>query len=151
MRPPKVPEQPPQALTHEQLRAVLTTCAGQSFKDRRDHAMIRVLLDTGCRLSELVGITLEDVDLDQQQVVLLQTKGRSPRVVGLGNKTVRALDRYLRARRMHHDSGTEALWLGTKGPLTRWGIRQICGRRGAQAGLPDCIRTRSATSPRMTG
>jgi site-specific recombinase XerD len=47
MRPPKIPETPPPVLTDDDLHALLEACEGQAFDDRRDPAILRVLIDTG--------------------------------------------------------------------------------------------------------
>lgn len=135
MKPPKVPESPPAVLGEDELRALLRACEGSGFEERRDAAIVRVFIDTGARLSEVAGLRVEDVDLDQLTLLLTQTKGRAPRYVGIGNRTAKALDRYLRVRRTHRDAHLDALWLGTKGAVTASGIRQIARRRAADAGL----------------
>jgi site-specific recombinase XerD len=56
MRPPQVPETPVPVLTEDQLRALLKACEGRSFEDRRDTAIVRVLIDTGMRRGELAGM-----------------------------------------------------------------------------------------------
>lgn len=144
MKPPRIPETPPDVLREEQLKALLATCeVGNTFEDRRDGALIRVFLDTGARLSEVTNLRLSlgddnanDVDLDQA-VLRVIGKGNRERVVAVGRKTVRALDRYIRARSQRRDSYLPSLWLGNKGPMTPSGVRQVFERRGAAAGLPD--------------
>lgn len=135
MKPPKIPEAPPDVLDDDQLRSLLKACDGPSFDDRRDAAILRVFIDTGARLSEVAGLRVEDVDLDGLALLLTQTKGRAPRYVGIGNRTAKALDRYFRVRRSHPEAHADPLWLGTKGALTPSGIRQIARRRAAEAGL----------------
>jgi site-specific recombinase XerD len=135
MRPPRVPENLPPVLSEDDLRALLKACEGSSFEDRRDAAILLVFIDTGARLAEVTGLRVEDVDLDQLTLVLTQTKGRAPRLVGIGYRTAKAIDRYFRARRSHPDAHTSALWLGTRGPITPSGVRQITRRRAAAAGL----------------
>lgn len=135
MKPPKVPESPPAVLDDGQLRVLLRACEGSGFEDRRDAAIVRVFIDTGARLSEVAGLRVEDLDLDQLVLVLTQTKGRVPRYVGIGNRTAKALDRYLRARRGHRDAHLDSLWLGMKGAVTASGLRQITRRRAAEAGI----------------
>ena len=57
VKPPKVPESPPDVLRDEQLRSLLATCEkGKSFEDRRDASLIRVFVDTGARLSEVTNL-----------------------------------------------------------------------------------------------
>lgn len=142
MKPPRVPLDPPDVLREEQLKALLATCdKGQETEDRRDAAIIRVFIDTGARLSEVTNLRWDpsddannDVDLDRGELRVLG-KGRRERTVGIGKKTVRALDRYLRKRSQHRDSDLNLLWLGYKGRMTASGIRQIIQRRGKEAGL----------------
>jgi site-specific recombinase XerD len=141
MKPPRVPEQPPDVLTVEQLKALLETCAGSSFEDRRDQAIIRTFVDTGLRLSELVNLKLNstevegsDVDLDDGIVSVLG-KGRRQRDVPIGARTVKALDRYFRVRSSHPDADEPWLWLGRKGRMTQSGVQQMLRRRAAEAGI----------------
>jgi len=137
MRPPKVPESAPPVLSDAELRALLAVCEGTGFEERRDTAIVRVLIDTGARVAELAGLALEGediVDLDQGVVTVLG-KGRRIRVLPIGAKAVRALDRYLRVR-AHHPYVLEPwLWLGQKGRMTDSGIRQMLERRGEEAGI----------------
>jgi site-specific recombinase XerD len=135
MRPPMVPDQPVPVIPDDGLRRLLGTCAGKSFEDRRDTAMIMLLVDTGARRAELVDLKLVHVDLDLD-VLLVLGKGRRERALPFGHKAGAALDRYLRARARHKDAALPWLWLGLQGRLTRWGLVQMLRRRGEQAGLP---------------
>jgi site-specific recombinase XerD len=134
MTPPIVPEEPPAVLREEELAALLKACAGSDFESRRDTAIIRLLLDTGMRRGELTGLRLEDIDFDHD-VAIVMGKGRRPRACPFGNRTARAIDRYLRARARHAAADSPGLWLGLKGPMTANGILQMIRRRGRQAGL----------------
>jgi site-specific recombinase XerD len=134
MRPPFIPEAPPAVLTDAQLAKLLNACKGYEFAERRDAAMIRLLLDTGMRRAELVGLKVDDVDFENE-VALVLGKGRRPRACPFGRKTAQALDRYLRARARHRDAARPELWLGHQGPLTAGGVAQVVERRGEQAGL----------------
>ena len=142
MRPPRIPESPPDILREEHLRALLAVCErNKDFESRRDAALIRVFVDTGARLSEVTNLRLaphdetrSDVDLDLGVLQVLG-KGRRERVLAIGKKTVRALDRYIRMRTRHKDADLPILWLSRKGRLTDNGIRQMLQRRGRQAGI----------------
>ena len=142
MKPPKVPEQPVDILKEPELKALLATCErDKDFESRRDAALIRVFIDTGARLAEIAGLRYDandplnnDVDLDQG-IVRVLGKGRRERVLALGKKAVRALDRYLRLRAARREAHLPDLWLGIKGKLTDNGVRQVIRRRGKQAGL----------------
>lgn len=144
MRPPRVPEVPPPVLREEELRRLLATCEnGKGVEDRRDFALLMVFIDTGARRAEVGALRYtpdnegaNDIDLDQG-VLRVLGKGRQERVLGIGRKTVRALDRYLRVRAQHRASLEPWLWLGHKGRLTDSGIGQVFRRRGREAGLGD--------------
>ncbi|MGH9065488.1 MAG: tyrosine-type recombinase/integrase [Acidimicrobiales bacterium] len=135
MTPPSIPEVPVPVVGDDDLRALLRTCSGKGFDDRRDTAIVRVFLDTGCRLAEVTGLRVEDLDFELS-VVGVVGKGRRPRAVPFGPKTAQALDRYLRSRARHPGAGVSALWLGPKGGLTDSGVAQVIRRRCRQAGIP---------------
>jgi site-specific recombinase XerD len=135
LTPPIVPEEPPAVLTDDEIGRLLSTCAGSAFADRRDLAVLRLLLDSGMRRAELTGLKLSDVDLHDSTALVLG-KGRRPRIVPFGKKTAHALDRYLRVRSLHSQADSEALWLGRASRMTDSGIYQIVKARGAKAGLP---------------
>lgn len=134
VRRPIVPEQPVPILTDDELRALLASCAAKGFEDRRDTAIIRLLLDTGMRRDELVGLRLADLDVVGHIAVVLG-KGRRERGCPFGDKTAVALDRYLRVRKTHRLADSEWMWLARKGPLTSSGLGQMLERRGEAAGL----------------
>ncbi|MDP3712576.1 MAG: tyrosine-type recombinase/integrase [Mycobacteriales bacterium] len=136
MRPPQVPEQPVDVFTDDDLRALLKAAAGNTFENRRDTALLRFLIDTGVRASELIGLAVEDVDAAKSEALVLG-KGRRGRVVPFGARTADALRRYQRARTAHPMTTLPCLWLGKKGPLTTSGLAQILERRAKEAGVDD--------------
>ena len=71
MRPPHVPETPPNVYTDDEIRRLLAACEGRAFEDRRDTAIVRLFLDTGMRLAEAAGLRLPDVDLEQNIALVL--------------------------------------------------------------------------------
>ncbi len=143
-RPPRVPDDPPAVLREADLKALIATCeTGQSFEERRDTAVLRCFIDTGARRSEIAGLRFvpdddeqNDVDLDQG-LLRIRGKGGRIRVVHVGNKTVKAVDRYMRKRQNHPLAELPWLWLGHRGRLTDSGLAQILLRRGREAGLGD--------------
>jgi site-specific recombinase XerD len=136
MKPPHLPEQPVDAVRAEHLLQLLKTCDGRDFVSQRDTAIILLLVDTGMRRAECVGITLDDLDLDQR-IVWVLGKGRRPRALPIGRKTSVALDRYLRVREDHRYAHLPHLWLGQRGGMTPSGIYQVVHDRAREAGLPD--------------
>lgn len=131
MSPPHVPEAPVDVLSVDTIRSLLKQCDGRDFVDRRDSAIIRLLVDTGGRLSEVGNLTVNDVDLDHDQVTVLG-KGRRPRVLPIGSKTALALSRYLRKRQEHRFADRPQLWLAVndRPPMTGNGIKLMLRRRG---------------------
>lgn len=136
MSPPAVPEQPVPVFTDDELARLLATAKGNTFENRRDTAIMRLFIDTGCRLGELAGLNVEDLDHDQD-VAHVTGKGRRGRAVPYGAKTSDALRRYMRFRSRHPKAGLDALWIGKKGAMTESGIYQMLQRRGADAGVSD--------------
>ncbi len=134
MKPPAIPDAPPAVVTVAQLTRLLKACDGKEFADRRDAALIRLLLDTGMRRAELAGLTVADLDFDYN-VALVLGKGRRPRSCPFGSRTAKALDRYLRARAKHRDAARTELWLGKAGPMTDNGLYQVLQTRAAAAGI----------------
>lgn len=136
MRPPMVPEQPVDVLSDDELRRLLDACKGNTFENRRDTALLRFLIDTGVRVSELTGLALTDLDTETD-VAFVMGKGQRGRAVPYGRKTADALRRYLRARTQHPNTTLGNLWLGKKGAVTVSGVAQLLERRAREAGVPD--------------
>lgn len=137
---PIVPERPVPVLSDEQLRALLKACEGRAFEDVRDMAIVRLMIDTGCRRAEIAGLHLEDVTIDVKAgrgAITVLGKGRRERTVPFGVKSALALRRYQKARDGHAKAkGTDSLWLSYRGVLSGDGLMQMLQRRGAKAGIP---------------
>ena len=128
MRPPRVEERPVPVITNDDLSALITSLAGTNFDDRRDTAIVRLFLNTGARLEEMSQLQLDVVSLQHRELYVLG-KGRKGRVLPLGAKAVKDLDRYLRTRARHKHGDLPWLWLSSKGRLTSSGISQMIKRR----------------------
>ena len=142
MKPPKVPEQPVPVLRLEAVAKLIATAERtKTLEDVRDAAILRIFYSTGVRLAELATLRYlpadpeaNDVDLDQQVLRVLGKGGRQ-RLVNMGARSTKALDRYLRLRRAHHDAHSTWLWLSRQGRFTENGIGQMVARRGGSIGL----------------
>ncbi|HEY3333996.1 MAG TPA: tyrosine-type recombinase/integrase [Candidatus Limnocylindrales bacterium] len=135
MKPPRLPEAPPPVLREAELRRLIeTTEKDHSYNGRRDAAIIRLFMDTGIRRGELLGLDSADLDLDTG-LAKVTGKGDRTRYVPVGASTVRALDRYVRARAKRPDAGSPALWLGRKGRLGETGLAELLRTRATTAGL----------------
>ena len=89
VRQPKTPQKLIPVMRDEDTKKVLDTCKGKSFVNLRDEALIRMLYNTGARLSEVGNLLLADVDLDTESVHF-HGKGAKDRRVRFGPKTARA-------------------------------------------------------------
>ncbi|GAA3783231.1 hypothetical protein GCM10022225_84380 [Plantactinospora mayteni] len=136
VRQPKTPKRLIPIIRDEDTKKLLDTCKGKDFVHVRDEAIIRLLSNTGARLSEVAKVDTDDVDLSLD-TVRYHGKGAKDRRVRLGPKTARAVSRYLRARRGHKGFGLPDLWLAVRGarPLTANGIKLMLKRRGLRAGV----------------
>ena len=134
LRPPKVTEAPVPVLRDQELAMMLRTCDSDTFRDRRDLAMLRLFIDAGVRRDELATMTLDALNR-YDRLIVITGKGQRVRAISYGNETANALDHYLQARTSHPYSAHRRLWLGTRGPLTGAGVRQMVARRSAQAGI----------------
>jgi len=129
---PKVAEQPLDPVPLSDLKVMLATSERRTFTGDRDRAILLALLDTGCRASEFLALSLDDVNLRSGAVIIRKGKGRKFRTAFLGAKTRREVVRYLR----HRESGGP-MWVTVQGTrLTYSGLRQIVRRRAAKAGVP---------------
>lgn len=89
-----VPSGIPKALAEDQVSALLAACTGDDSYARRDRALLEFLYATGARISEACGLSLSDLDMDQQ-LVRLFGKGSKERIVPFGGPAQRALQDWL--------------------------------------------------------
>jgi site-specific recombinase XerD len=134
---PKLPTDPIEPVQIEEIHQLLKTCQS-NYAGARDKAMMLGLLDTGARAKEFLNINLEDVDMATGAVMIRQGKGRKPRMVFLGRKTIRAIRGYLRYR---HDN-YPALWVSIRGERMTYAALRCLLRRRAEK-----IRMKSIPTP----
>jgi site-specific recombinase XerD len=133
VRAPKVGIEPLEPVALETVKALIDTCERDNFLGIRDKAMFLCLLDTGARASEFVNIDLEDINPFSGEILIRKGKGRKPRTVFIGQKSRKALRKYLRLRT--NDCG--ALWVTEDQTerLTYWGLKSMVVRRSRAAGV----------------
>jgi len=137
MSPPIVPEQPVPVPSEGDLKKLLEAMSGRRFEQLRDAALVMLLIDTGLRSAEAIGLRVEDVAVhgaSSPHAVVLG-KGRRPRSVPIGTKAALAIDRYLRVRHRHPHAALPWMWISSKGRLTTSGLRQLLERHCDQAGI----------------
>jgi site-specific recombinase XerD len=133
VRMPRLPKEILPALSAADVLAILAAC-----ENDRDTAIILVLLDTGCRLAEFIGLRVGHVDLTADTVMIRQGKGKKDRITFIGPQAKRALRKYLTTR--PNAQPGEALWLteDNSRPLTLHGMQRLLQRIGDRAGVENC-------------
>ncbi|BBN48575.1 MULTISPECIES: site-specific tyrosine recombinase XerD [Mycobacterium avium complex (MAC)] len=150
VRPPTPGRRLPKSLTIDQVLALLEAAGGESPADGpltlRNRALLELLYSTGARISEAVGLDVDDVDT-QARSVLLRGKGGKQRLVPIGRPAVAALDAYLvrgRSELARRGRGTPAIFLNVRGGrLSRQSAWQVLQDAAERAGI------NSGVSPHM--
>lgn len=143
--PPKQGTRLPKALPVDEVAALLEAAgSGGDAIALRDSALLEVLYGTGARVSEAVGLALDDLDLDEEvPVVRLFGKGRKERIVPLGAYAKAAVEAYVvRARPglATRGRGTPFLFLNSRGnALSRQSAWEIIRRAAERAGIEDRV------------
>ncbi len=155
VRPPRPGRRLPKALSVDQVLALLDAVAADPEaadpRALRDHAMLELLYSTGARISEAVGLDVDDVDLTGRTVVL-RGKGGRERLVPIGGPAADAVSAYLvRGRPALARTGGPALLLNVRGGrLSRQSAWQVLRDAADRAGLtvpvsPHTLRHSFAT------
>ena len=154
VRPPRPASRLPKALPLEDVEALLTA-AGEpgTALALRDRALLEILYGTGARISEAVGLDVDDIDLEQSSV-LLTGKGSKQRIVPLGSFARDAIEAYLTKARPHLTSAVgsgPAVFLNARGGrLSRQSAWTVLTKAARRAGLtvdvsPHTLRHSFAT------
>ena len=133
--------EPRRALTRLQLERVRRSC-----KTKRDLAIVDVLYSTGCRVSELVNMTLDDVDFDNNLIKIVG-KGRKHNTVYLNDVARLSLDEYLKCKK-GDDRHLFVSDYKPHGQLTTRSIEHLFSEIGKQFNMkltPHILRHTSAT------
>ncbi len=129
----------PKPLSEEAVFAIIDGVPDGGPLDRRDRALLETLYGTGARVSEVCGIDLADLDLDEE-LIRVTGKGNKQRLVPVGRSLRRALEAYLApAGRASLLAGrrTDRLFVNARGePLSRQGVDLVVRRRALAAGVP---------------
>jgi integrase/recombinase XerD len=149
---PKVGRALPKPISISQVRRLLDEPARQSKSEaQRDTAILHLLYASGMRVSELVSLNLNDVDL-VGGFVRCFGKGHKERIIPIAPRAAQAVDNYLRELRprLVHSPVESALFLNARGErLTRQGLWQILKEYAKSAGLegitPHTLRHSFAT------
>jgi len=138
---PKLPRALPKTLTETDVERLLAACAGDAPADTRDRAMLETLYATGLRVSELVGLRLAALNLDDG-VLRVTGKGSKDRLVPLGEEAVVWLRRYLAGARAALLAGqlSDAVFVTARGAgMTRQAFWHLIKRRARGAGIERAL------------
>jgi integrase/recombinase XerD len=143
VRPPVLPKSLPKAITIDEVKSLIEAAGfDQTPLALRDAALLEVLYGTGARISEAVGLDVDDLDLDGGAVRLFG-KGSKERVVPVGSFARAAVGAYLvRARPLLGSAGrgTPALFLNARGGrLSRQSAWTILRDAAEKAGLRGAV------------
>ena len=155
---PRVPRGLPKALTLEQVTSLIEVVTGDDPVARRDRAILETLYGTGVRISELVGMSLGDVDLHDGLVRVLG-KGSKERIVPIGRHAAVALAEWtamagrgaMEPERWARREDADAVFLNQRGGrLSRQGAWGVVTKHGRTVGLgteltPHVLRHSCAT------
>ena len=147
---PKLDAKATNALTDDELRQLIQACQGTSLRDRRDEAIIRLMIETGMRAGEVINMQTADVDLQRGLAIVRRGKGGRGRMVPFSPQTATAIDRYIRTRRTHRLADSGLLWVGGGGKTYGYaGLHRCLKERADSAGIknfhPHLLRHTAAT------
>jgi len=138
---PKIGRGLPKALSEAQVEALLSAADINTPLGMRDQAMLELMYATGLRVSELVGLELSGLNLNQG-VVRVVGKGNKERLVPLGEEAEASLKRYLAESRpilMGQSSCPQLFVTSRKSGLTRQAFWYAIRRHAATAGISAAI------------
>lgn len=140
---PKVGKRTPEALPQDELERLLREPAReQTAKAIRDRALLEILYATGLRVTEVVSLNVEDVNLASASLRVVRPKDRQERVVPIHERALEPLQVYMERGRIQllRDPEETALFLNQRGErLTRQGLWLIVKQYVRQAGIREVV------------
>lgn len=143
VKPPTPSRRLPKSLPLDQVLAILdsaTISGDEAPRGLRDKAILELLYSTGARISEAVGLDVDDIDTETRSV-LLRGKGDKQRIVPVGRPAIEAIDAYLiRGRPALAKKATPALFLNARsGRLSRQSAWQVLHCAAERAGIATAV------------
>jgi len=132
---PKLPIETLEPVSIENVSRMIKGCEQGTFAGDRDTAILLCLIDTGARVNEFLDMDLDDINQARGDILIRQGKGSKLRQVYLGNKSRRALRKYLK----HRKDDYPALWVTlprfNSGRMKYDGLRAVLSRRASDANI----------------
>ena len=140
LKAPKIEKKAPEVLTVAEVTRLLEQPAGRNNKELRDKAMLELMYATGIRVSELVSLTIDDINV-QAGYIRCSERGRE-RIIPIGSVARISLRQYLKQARpaMISDDSSAILFPNYSGqPMSRQGCWKILKQYAAKAGIESDI------------
>ncbi|MGN0151319.1 MAG: site-specific tyrosine recombinase XerD [Wujia sp.] len=138
LKPPKIEKKIPEILTVEEINKLLDQPSRHNPKEIRDKAMLELLYATGMRVSELISLKLEDVNLTMNYIMCRDVT--KERVIPIENAAKAALENYIHGVRDNMCEGSPYLFTNLKGqPMTRQGFWKLIKTYARRAGIDKDI------------
>ena len=136
LKPPRVPRKIVSTLSDKEILAVINLLNTVTLSAARNQTIFMLLLDTGLRTGELIGLKMGDVNMDEGLLKVIG-KGKKERIVPVGSNAQRALQRYLfRFRPKPAHPGIDNVFLSAQGkPLTENSIKLTFSRLAKKSGV----------------
>lgn len=140
---PKVRKRLPKAISEEDIERLLNEPARvQTPKALRDRALLEVLYATGLRVTELVSLNVDDINLASSTARVVQPRGKKKRLVPIHRRAIGPLQDYLERGRVPllRDPEEQALFVNHRGQrLTRQGLWLIVKHYAREAGTDETV------------
>lgn len=123
---PKIEKKAPSILTSQEVSLLLEQPNGQDLKSIRDKAMLEIAYATGMRVTEIISLNIDDVDLEGLSVICKNENKQ--RIIPLGKMSIKALQEYINTSRpaLIKDENEKSLFVNVNGKrLTRQGFWKI--------------------------
>ncbi|MBO5167372.1 MAG: site-specific tyrosine recombinase XerD [Lachnospiraceae bacterium] len=140
LKAPKIEKKLPETMTITEVDRLLTQPSGDTPKELRDRAMLELLYATGIRVSELISLTMSDINLKMGFVICRD--GSRERVIPFGNKARKAVMAYLEKSRgaLLKSDAEEILFVNCSGkPMSRQGFWKLVKYYAEKAGIEEEI------------
>ena len=133
---PKVEKKMPEILLLEEVELLLGQPKSKNVKGLRDKAMLEMLYATGIRVSELISLKIEDINLSLEYIKC--KKGEKTRIIPFGSAAKKALESYVKEGRyiLAEKNDSDIFFLNCNGkPMTRQGFWKIVKGYAKKAGI----------------
>lgn len=131
---PRAPKPLPKFLTVDDVFSLIEQPCGIGFMIARDRAVLELLYSSGLRVSEIAGLTMEDINT-KEGLIKVRGKGKKERILPVGSKAIEAMKSYL-VEKMLLKRRDKAVFLNNRGKkLSDRGIRRIVVKYAKQIGI----------------